>query len=59
MLESTRLPRVSRLQAFPLPVEGTETTVVSDSPEVQKYMVDLNDALEKVCMIRSSELPNS
>ncbi len=32
--------------AFPLPVEGTETNVVADSPEVQNYMIALQASLE-------------
>lgn len=32
--------------AFPLPVEGTETSVVADSPEVQNYMIALQASLE-------------
>jgi COP9 signalosome complex subunit 5 len=32
--------------AFPLPVEGTETSVMSDDPAVLAHMVRLSDALE-------------
>ncbi len=32
--------------AFPLPVEGTETSVVIDSPDVQNYMIALQTSLE-------------
>lgn len=35
------------LQAFPLPVEGTETMVLTDKPEVVNYMIALGEALEK------------
>jgi len=31
--------------AFPLPVEGTETAVVADTPAVQNYMVSLQESL--------------
>lgn len=31
---------------FPLPIEGTETTVMSDNPEVMNYMISLGDSLE-------------
>lgn len=33
---------------FPLPVEGTETTVMTDNPEVVNYMIQLSDSLEAV-----------
>jgi len=32
--------------AFPLPIEGTETTVMADNPEVISYMISLADSLE-------------
>jgi len=35
-------------QVFPLPVEGTETSVMSDNPEVTNYMIRLSDSLESV-----------
>jgi COP9 signalosome complex subunit 5 len=31
---------------FPLPVEGTETSVMTDNPEVTNYMISLAEALE-------------
>jgi COP9 signalosome complex subunit 5 len=31
---------------FPLPVEGTETSVLSDNPEVMNYMISLGESLE-------------
>jgi len=34
--------------AFPLPIEGSETTVVADNPEVNGYMSELTDTLERV-----------
>jgi hypothetical protein len=37
-----------RLQAFALPVEGTETTAMADDPRVLAYMVKLSDTLELV-----------
>lgn len=40
------------VDAFPLPVEGTETSVVSDRPEVINYMVSLGDRLEEVSKTR-------
>lgn len=40
---------IMRLQAFPLPIEGTETSVMADNPEVLSYMVSLSDTLELVC----------
>lgn len=35
------------LDAFPLPVEGTETRVVADDEQVSSYMVSLADQMEK------------
>lgn len=45
------LPPTSRsppLQVFPLPVEGTETSVMTDNPEVMNYMIQLSETLEQV-----------
>eukprot|EP00455_Lapot_gusevi_P018036 TRINITY_DN1976_c0_g1_i1.p1 TRINITY_DN1976_c0_g1~~TRINITY_DN1976_c0_g1_i1.p1 ORF type:complete len:337 (+),score=82.47 TRINITY_DN1976_c0_g1_i1:55-1065(+) len=36
------------MDAFPLPVKGTENFVLADSPEIQAYMIDLSEALELV-----------
>ena len=36
------------LQAFPLPVEGTETSVMSDNVEVMNYMIQVGESLETV-----------
>jgi hypothetical protein len=36
------------MDVFPLPVEGTETTVLTDSDVVLSYMANLSDSLEKV-----------
>jgi hypothetical protein len=36
------------LQAFPLPVEGTETMVMAENESVTSYMINLGEALEKV-----------
>ena len=49
----THLPRAlsSRTlspQVFPLPVEGTETTVMTDNPAVMNYMIQLSESLEQV-----------
>lgn len=33
---------------FPLPVEGTETTVMTDNPAVVNYMIQLSDSLEAI-----------
>ncbi len=33
---------------FPLPVEGTETSVMSDNPAVTNYMIQLSESLESV-----------
>ncbi len=35
---------------FPLPVEGTETTVLTDSDVVMGYMTNLSDSIEKVAV---------
>lgn len=32
---------------FPLPVEGTETSVMTDNPEVTNYMIRLSDTIEQ------------
>jgi hypothetical protein len=41
---------------FPLPVEGTETTVMTDNPAVVNYMIQLSDSLEAVraCSVASA-----
>lgn len=41
------------MDAYPLPVKGAENAVVADSAEVQEYMVQLSDALEKVWLLAS------
>ncbi len=38
---------------FPLPVEGSETTVVADNPDINGYMSELTDSLESVRVPRS------
>ena len=43
---SAYLPILSVCQVFPLPVEGTETMVMSDNEEVTNYMVRLTESLE-------------
>jgi hypothetical protein len=40
--------RLNVLQVFPLPVEGTETQVMTDNQEVINYMIQLSDSLEDV-----------
>ena len=46
------------LQAFPLPVEGTETSVMADDPRVSEYMAELQESLEKVCgPLRATHTP--
>ncbi len=37
------------MDVFPLPVEGTETTVMTESDVVLSYMTKLSDSLETVC----------
>jgi hypothetical protein len=36
------------LQVFPLPVEGTETSVMTENVEVSNYMIELSNQLESV-----------
>ncbi len=38
------------MDVFPLPVEGTETTVMTESDVVLSYMTKLSDSLETVCV---------
>jgi hypothetical protein len=33
---------------FPIPVEGTETSVMTDNPAVTNYMIQLSETLEAV-----------